>query len=65
MFDASEENRPRKTPETHEIGQTLDALSVGDLDARIALLERELDRLRAARTAREASRHAASAFFKS
>jgi uncharacterized small protein (DUF1192 family) len=64
MFDRSDEDRPRKAATAHEIGQGLDALSLDDLDARIALLEREVARLREARTAREASRNAASAFFK-
>ncbi len=64
MIDTSDENRPRKASDAHEIGQGLDALSLGDLDARIALLEREVQRLRVARTAREASRDAASSFFK-
>ena len=64
MFGHSDEDRPRIASAVHEIGQNLDALSVDDLDGRIALLEREVDRLRAARSAREASRDAASAFFK-
>ena len=64
MFGSPDEERTRKTVGHHEIGQNLDALSVDDIDARIAMLEREVSRLREARTAREASRHAASAFFK-
>jgi uncharacterized small protein (DUF1192 family) len=55
---------PRPKPHTHEIGQDLSALSVADFDGRIALLEREIDRLREARARKEASKAAAGAFFK-
>jgi uncharacterized small protein (DUF1192 family) len=55
----------RKKPTHHEIGQVLDALSVDELDERIALLEAEVARLREARRAKEASKNAADAFFKS
>ena len=56
--------RPPKAPLVHEIGQPLDTLSAGDLTERIALLEAEIARLAAARTAKEASKLAADAFFK-
>lgn len=52
----------RKT--SHEIGQDLSALSLHELDERAALLESEVERIRAARRAKEASREAAGAFFK-
>ena len=39
-------------------------LSIDELDERIELLEREIDRLREARASKEDSRAAASAFFK-
>jgi uncharacterized small protein (DUF1192 family) len=55
----------RKPPTAHEIGETLDALSVDELDERIALLQREIARLEEARVLREATRKAADAFFKS
>ena len=53
---------PKKV--AHEIGQNLDALSVDELDERIALLNAETARLAAARAAKDASRAAAAAFFK-
>ena len=55
---------PRKKPATHEIGQNLDTLSVDELDERVALLEQEIERLKAARQAKAASKAAADAFFK-
>ncbi len=55
----------RKPPTAHEIGEPLDALSVDELDERIALLQREIARLEDARVLREATRKAADAFFKS
>ena len=60
---ADEEDRPRKKI-THEIGQDLALLSVGELAERIALLESEIERLRAAQTSKQASRSAADKFFK-
>ena len=54
---------PRKKA-THEVGQTLDALSVDELDERIALLKEEIARLETARGAKQASRAAADSFFK-
>jgi uncharacterized small protein (DUF1192 family) len=61
---ADEEDRPRKKI-THEIGQDLALLSVGELNERIALLQQEIERLQAAATSKEASRSAADKFFKS
>jgi uncharacterized small protein (DUF1192 family) len=55
----------RKKPTHHEIGQLLDTLSVGELDERIALLKAEIARLEDARRAKETSKNAADAFFKS
>lgn len=55
----------RKPPTHHDIGQTLDALSLEELDERIALLEAELGRLREAHRAKQDSKRAADAFFKS
>lgn len=55
---------PRKKPPSHEIGQNLDTLSVDELDERIALLEQEIERLKAARQSKQASKAAADAFFK-
>ena len=56
--------KPRKAPMTHEIGQTLDSLSVDELDERILLLQAEIARLTAARASKEASKNAADAFFR-
>ena len=48
----------------HEIGQSLDDLSAPELTERIAALREEISRLEAAIKAREATRNAASTFFK-
>jgi uncharacterized small protein (DUF1192 family) len=54
----------RKPPTAHDIGEPLDAMSVGELDDRIELLRREIVRLEEARAQREATRKAADALFK-
>ncbi len=59
-----DESRPRR-PASHEIGEKLDELSVGDLAERVALLRAEIERLEAAKTAKEAARQAAGSIFKS
>ena len=64
-FDPFLEEKPRVTPAAHEVGQDLSTLSVSELDERIEILEREIERLKEARSRKEASRNAASAFFKS
>jgi uncharacterized small protein (DUF1192 family) len=56
---------PRPKPTAHVIGQALDDLSAPELRERIELLRAEIRRLEAAIEAREATRAAASAFFKS
>lgn len=58
-----DDDKPRKAP-THEIGQPLDALSLSDLDERIALLRAEIARIEAARAAKEAAQSSADSFFK-
>ncbi|GJE11202.1 MULTISPECIES: DUF1192 domain-containing protein [Methylobacterium] len=58
-----DEDRPRGSV-THQIGQSLDTLSLSDLDARIALLRAEIVRIEAARAAKQAAQGAADAFFK-
>lgn len=58
-----EDERPRKAP-THEIGQKLDVLSVDELTERIALLKGEIERLEAARSAKQAALSAAGSIFK-
>jgi uncharacterized small protein (DUF1192 family) len=55
--------RPVKVA-THVVGENADALSVGELDLRIASLHGEIERLRQARAAREATRLAAEQAFR-
>ncbi|SCZ03291.1 DUF1192 domain-containing protein [Microvirga guangxiensis] len=57
-------DEPRAPLGVHEIGQDLSMLSVDELDERIGLLEKEIARLKEAKSAKENSRAAASAFFK-
>jgi len=59
---ADEPMRPKAR--THELGQDLSTLSIEELDERVAALEAEIARLKEARAGKEASRDAASAFFK-
>lgn len=56
---------PKRKPPGHEIGQNLDALSAPELAERIGLLRAEIERLERAITARDATRAAAAAAFKS
>jgi uncharacterized small protein (DUF1192 family) len=49
---------------THELGQELALLSVGELGERIGLLREEIARLEAEMTSKRASQSAAAAFFK-
>ncbi|HEY8595510.1 MAG TPA: DUF1192 domain-containing protein [Devosiaceae bacterium] len=49
---------------THVLGETLDALSIDELEERIAALEAEIGRLRAAIGHKSATRSAAEGFFK-
>jgi uncharacterized small protein (DUF1192 family) len=65
LFDESDPfGKPRKAPTAHEIGQPLDTLSADELTERIEMLEAEIARLASVRTAKEASKRAADAFFK-
>jgi len=57
-------DEPRVTLSAHQIGQDLSMLSVDELDERVALLEKEIARLKEAKRAKENSRAAASAFFR-
>ena len=57
-------DEPRTTLNAHEIGQDLSVLSVDELDERVALLEKEIARLKEAKAAKESSLAAASAFFR-
>ncbi|MBI3701813.1 MAG: DUF1192 domain-containing protein [Afipia sp.] len=61
---SEDDDRPRKKI-THEIGQDLYLLSGADLDERIALLTSEIERLKADKAKKGASKDAANSFFKS
>ena len=63
-FDPSLEDKPVLRPLAHEVGQDLSALSVHELQERIELLEREIERLNEAKVRKEASKAAADAFFR-
>ena len=55
---------PPTKPATHAIGENVDALSARELAERIELCRREIERLEAAKAAREATRLAADSLFK-
>ncbi|HVX82756.1 MAG TPA: DUF1192 domain-containing protein [Devosiaceae bacterium] len=59
-----EPDEPRRKPSAHEVGMMLDTMSIEELEERIALLEGEIARLRAAIEAKRKSRSAADSFFK-
>jgi len=63
-IDMTADERPRPKP-AHEMGQDLSGLSVFELQERIDALTGEIQRLQEAKRAKEASRAAADAFFKS
>jgi uncharacterized small protein (DUF1192 family) len=56
---------PPRRKVAHEIGENLEFLSADELRARAEALREEIARLEAAAKAREDSRRAADAFFKS
>jgi len=58
-----EDDRPKKKI-VHEIGQDLTLLSVGELQARIALLREEIARLEADIGRKQTSRNAADQVFR-
>jgi uncharacterized small protein (DUF1192 family) len=58
-----DDDKPRRKI-THDIGQDLSLLSVEELTERIALMNAEIERLRAAMTKKRASKDAANSFFK-
>ena len=63
-FEDDLDRKPAPKP-VHEIGEVLDRLSLTELQARIALLRQEIERLEQAVVARAATQAAASSFFKS
>ncbi len=58
-----DEDTPRKITQ-HDVGEVLDSLSIDELEARIALLKGEIERLEAAIDAKRASADFADSFFK-
>ena len=60
MFDDDEVKKPKG----HEVGMNIDTMSVEELTDRIALLDNEIGRLKAAIAARQKTRSAADALFK-
>ena len=58
-----DDDRPKKKI-THEIGQELTLLSVGELTERVALLKEEIARLEANMATKQASKSTADHFFK-
>ncbi len=64
MFDPFGDEKPVKKPLTHDIGQDLGTLSVDELTDRIALLQAEIERLEAAKMAKQASKQSAESIFK-
>jgi uncharacterized small protein (DUF1192 family) len=59
-----DDERPTKKV-SHEIGQELTMLSVEELEARIALLNTEIQRLQSSMALKRSTRDAADRFFKS
>jgi len=58
-----EDNNPRKKI-THDVGQDLSLLSIGELRERVTLLREEVVRLEAAVSAKQVSKSAAEGVFK-
>ena len=61
LFDDEE---PTRKKVAHAIGEDLSALSLEELDARVALLKAEIARIEAAAEAKKASAQVADSFFK-
>jgi uncharacterized small protein (DUF1192 family) len=64
MPASDDDDRPKKKF-THEIGQDLALLSVGELRDRVTILQDEIARLQQAIAKKQASRSVADQFFKS
>ncbi len=58
------EDLPKKPPAV-TLGETLDLLSVAELEQRVQALESEIERIKAAIQSKRASKNAADAFFRS
>jgi len=59
-----DDDKPRRKI-SHDIGQDLSLLSVEELNARIALMTAEIERLQSAVAKKRASKEAANSLFKS
>jgi uncharacterized small protein (DUF1192 family) len=59
------DEEPRAKPAAHVVGEELARLSEEELKARIELLRAEIERIESALASKQASRKAASSFFKS
>ncbi|MCB1380997.1 MAG: DUF1192 domain-containing protein [Alphaproteobacteria bacterium] len=57
-------DEPPRKPPAIVIGESLDTISLAELEHRIQALESEIDRLRAEIARKQASRSAADAFFR-
>lgn len=55
---------PQKKPLGITVGESLDLLSMSELEQRVEALEAETSRVKAAITAKKASKNAADAFFR-
>ncbi len=64
MGDPFLDEKSRPKPSTHVIGQDLALLSVDELDERVTMLQAEIERLKAMRAKKDASRHVADSVFK-
>ncbi len=53
-----------RRPVTHTVGDTLDTLSIAEIDERIGLLRAEIDRLEKAKASKRYALATASSFFK-
>ena len=62
--EESDIGQKRKAPPVHEIGQNIDDLSSPELAERIGLLRAEIERLEKAIAARQSTRAAAEAAFR-
>ena len=60
----ADDDKPRPTV-IHEMGQDLSQLSIEEIGRRMDALSAEIERLSQARTAKQASKDAADAFFRS
>ena len=58
------DDEPKKPKKTHEIGQDLAALSVGELSERVQMLKDEIGRLEAEIRSKGQVKSAAEQFFK-